>query len=538
MDNRNILIASKRRILKTVSLIAPLVSGIIWGGFWVRAIGSIEDIYSGVLGILLAFAVGRAFSRLPGSAVGRLGFWYVASCSYLENHWLLPVAFYFGLSETLLRRRNWAGRFVCGLVSGILLGWRFDFSAISLLLSGVSLLFYANREHRKKFVAGKFRLIASWIFNCAAVVAALIMVFYPERVYSIQKKQNESALTPATWITSIGLSGKSAPEILLVSRKTPCVESAFEQLLASRIHVLLPGISGNKKYDVVIIEHLPALMRMPERILNLLAPGGVLVMPVEWCSLLPNLHWQTLPGDGGIFCAAIPDKTAPLEISGEVVEKNLMKIISEIKEYSTSPIPLGAISGAMVDFKSTEPVLEPGTAIVQDGSSRILWGGVILLILLESFWHSRKIGEFIPPVIAAALFALSVALLIGNNEISGTLHGETVLFGIAVLPLWIRIPFKERILRGISILASAALGVWIFYPGFFTALPALVLAALNFSGCRSRFQSDKALLSDWQDFCVLLMLAGAFWFGGTIKYDAVSVILAICSLKLWLQLRS
>ena len=538
MDHRNILIASKNRILKTVSLVAPLISGIIWGGFWVRAIGGIEDIYSGVAGILLAFAAGRIFSRLPGNAAGRLGFWYVASGCYLANHWLLPVAFYFGLSETLLRRRNRAGRFVCGFVSGILLGWRFDFSVISLLLSGISLLFYANREHRKKSVAGKFRLIVSGIFNCAAIAAALLLVFAPERVYSIQKKQNEPALTPATLITSIGLSEKSAPDVLLISRKTPRFESAFEQILASRIRVLLPGISGNKKYDVVIVEHLPALMRMPERILDLLAPGGILVMPLTWCSLLPDLHWQTLPGDRGIFCAAIPDKTASPEITGEVVEKNLLKIISEIKEYSTSSIPWGAISGAMVDFKSTEPVLEPLTVIPQDDSSRILWSGVILLILLESFLHSRKIGEFIPPVIAAALFALSVALLIGNNEISSSIHGETVLFGIAVLPLWIRIPFKERILRGISILAAAALGLWILYPGFFTALPAMMLAALNFSGCRSRFQSDKAALADWQDFLTLLMLSGAFWFGGTIKYDAVSVILAICSLKLWLQLRS
>ncbi len=537
MSNRKPLAAAKRRILKTVSATAPLISGIIWGGFWVRAMGGIEDIHAGVAGILIAFAVGRLFSRLPGSSLGRLGFWYVACSCYLEHHLLLPVAFYFGLTETL-RRRNRAGRFVCGLISGVLLGWRFDFAAISLLAAGVVLFFAANREERKKSTAGKFRIVTGWVFNCVAVALVMLLEFYPEPLNKFVKKKNEHHLAPVTLISSVGLSEKSAPQVLLISRRQPVFDSVLEQILADRIHLLLPGKRTGRKYDVVIAEYLPAAMRLPGRISDLLAPGGVLVMPVDLCYLLPELHWRTLPGRGdGGFCAAAPDRKAPLIINGEVVEKNLRKIIRSDKIFSESPIPDGTISGAMVDFDSVEPSFEDHP-MRPDGNSRILWGAVLLLILLESFLHNRKIGEYMPPVISAVIFGLTAAVLTGSNEMCEIVDGEMVLFAAAVLPLWLRLPFKDRFLRVISVLSAVALGIWWFYPGTLLALPALILAVLIFSGCRSRFQSENAASAMWQDFFTLLALAGAFRFGGAMHNETMNLLLAILSLKLWLQLRS
>ena len=143
-----------------------------------------------------------------------------------------------------------------------------------------------------------------------------------------------------------------------------------------------------------------------------------------------------------------------------------------------------------------------------------------------------------PPVISAVIFGLTAAVLTGSNEMCKIVEGEMVLFAAAVLPLWLRLPFKDRFLRVISVLSAVALGIWWFYPGTLLALPALILAVLIFSGCRSRFQSDNAASAMWQDFFALLALAGAFRFGGAMHNEMLNLLFAVLSLKLWLQFRS
>ena len=123
-------------------------------------------------------------------------------------------------------------------------------------------------------------------------------------------------------------------------------------------------------------------------------------------------------------------------------------------------------------------------------------------------------------------------------RVTGMSDGGIVFYLLAVLPLWRKLPLNGVALRIISVLAGGALWLWYVVPGMYTALGALVLAGLNFSGCRSRFQTERRSYFEWQDALTFAALAGAFWLGGAMHNAVMMVLLVICTLKLWLQIKS
>ena len=527
----------KRRIFRGVSALAPLLSGGIWGAFWVSAAGGVDDIYPDSLRLLLAFAAGTLFRSFRNISSGKMWCWFIACISCVNWHCLEPMAFYFGLSRGVVKRRS-SGNFIAGMAAGVLFGSCFPVSlGVMLTLTGISQLISSCREHRVVW-SRQVKIIAT-VFNTAALVVSL---FFAGLIYTGKvevKMESDGEISPATWVSAAGLSEKKIPDILMISKKYPAAGSVIEAAAAEHVEVIHPGWMPKRKYDIVIIVDGSASMRAaPGRILNMLSADGVLVMPLELCALLPELPWRTMPGGGQRrFAAAVPDKKAPLEISGDKIEKNLHEIFRNSNSEYSKNILNGAISGVLIDFVSTAPLLPelPGRS---DGSTEMLWGVAGILLLLEIFLHNRSGREYIVSIISAAIYGLSCGILAGNNEIYQSTGGGIVFYLLAVLPLWCKLPLNGIALRIISVLAGGALWGWYLMPCTYSALAALVLAGLNFSGSRSRFQTVRRSSLEWQDALTFAALAGAFWLGGTMHNAVMMVLLVICTLKFWLQIKS
>ena len=527
----------KCRVLRGVAALAPLCSGVIWGAFWVSAAGGVDDIYFDGLWLLLAFAAGTLFNPFRNIASGKIWCWFISGISCVNWHCLVPMAFYFGVSRGQVKRRR-SGNFIAGMAAGVLLGSCLPVSlGVILTLIGISQLISSCRE-RRMFFPRTIKIVAT-VFNCAALVASLLFtgLIYTGKLDPEMESSGE--ISPATWVSAAGLSEKKVPSILMISKKYPSAKSVIEAAATEHVDVIHPGWRPERKYDVVVVVDGSAAMRAaPARILNMLSPGGILIMPLELCALMPDLPWRTMPGGGKrMFAAAAPDKKVPLEISGEKIEKNLFELFrSSNSEYGKN-ILNGAISGALIDFSPVAPVLPelPGRS---DGSKEILWGIAGILLLLEILLHNKSGREYAVSIISAAIYGLSCGILAGNNEIYQSQDGGIVFYLLAVLPLWRKLPLNGISLRIISVLAGGALWLWYLMPCIYTALSALVLAGLNFAGCRSRFQAERRSYFEWQDALTFAALAGAFWLGGAMHNAVMMVLLVICTLKIWLQIKS
>ena len=528
----------KRRYLRGVLAVMPLLSGVIWGGFWVNAAGSIDDFHVDGVRLLLCFAFGVWLNSLPAVSFGKLGCWFIAGVCMLKWNCILPMAFVFGLSSGFLRRRG-AGNFICGMIAGSFIGSSFRIPReLILMLIGIVQMIPCRRERRRPYP--RKTIASAHIFNGAAMAVSLFFAWFIHSGLMEQKIDSSSIkIPPVTWVSAAGLSQKNIPSVLLISRNHPGFNTPVELILSGHVNVMLPGRLPKRRYDVIVIGDCSAAMRAaPGQIIEALAPGGVLVAAQKYCQLFPQLPWRTLPGNSEVqFAAAVPDSNQPLEISGEEIEKNLRNAVGEIRpEYSETILP-GAISGALVDFKSVEVEL-PEVLPRQFDGRKFIWGIAGLLILLEILMHNSSRREYLCLVISAVIYGLSCGILAVSNGLCEIVDGSVLRYGIAVLPLWIRIPFKERALRWISILAVIALAVWYFYHDIWFAIPALLLASLTFAGCRSRFHVKTNSIFNWQDGVCFAALAGAFWLGGIMDAPVLIVIMVIGLLKFWLQIRS
>lgn len=527
----------KRRYLRWVLALSPLISGVVWGSFWAGAVGGVDDFYADGALLLLCFAAGTLLAPIRNVSVGKLGCWFIAGVCCLYWNFMLPMAFFFGLSGNPARRRG-SGNFIAGLIAGVLFESSFQLPReLMLILIGGALLVPCRRERKIQYPR-RIRMISS-IFNIAVLAVSLYFagIIYSGRVEA--DMENHREITPATWISAVGLSGKASPSVLMISKMCPKINSPLEAAVGEQIAIIYPGQSVDRKYDVVIVADAFASMRaVPGRVLNMLSPDGILVMPQKWCSLYPDFRWRTMPGAGEkSFAAAVPGRRSPLEITGERIEKNLQKILENSgKEYKNLLLP-GAISGAMVDFKSVEPPL-PDLPLRPEGTRKILWGAAALLILLEIILHNRPAREYACLMICGAIYGLICGILSGINAIYRYPNVEIAFFLLAVFPLWRRLIFKGTVLRVIALLSFLALGVWCFIPNPVTTLISLVLAGLYFSGCRSRYKSDGTSNMNWQDAITFAAVAGAFGLSGFMFNAAVTVVITVCILGIWLQIRS
>ena len=302
-------------------------------------------------------------------------------------------------------------------------------------------------------------------------------------------------------------------------------------------YVASPGKIVREKYDVVIVEHLSsAMFSTPETLTEMVSSGGILVVPRRFCHKLPSLYWRTLPGGGAdnSYAAAVPGSDTPLEITPESIDRNLCtKIVTDDDEETPAVLP-GAVAGALTGFESTGvPVAELRTPEVS--LTRWIWCGVLLIIVLEIFLHKTKVSDWFCTAISSFVFGALCNILSGADY---NFYGARwLVFLLIAGAFFIELPFKSVVLRCFSIMSIILLLLWNHFAGWIPALAALLFAGLSFSGAKSRYR-EKIGRNAAFEFIYVLCFAAGFGVSGMLNDAVAALLIALCTIKLWLQLWS
>ncbi|MBE6362759.1 MAG: hypothetical protein E7054_03800 [Lentisphaerae bacterium] len=521
----------RRRFLRTAIKCAPFVSGVLLGGFWLHCIAGLEDIYSGTALVIAAFAAGVIFRKLPGTVFGKLGIWYIACSSYLNFNLLWPAAFFTGSMEIPGRRGKYSGTFFAGFIAGAVLGSVFELATASLLLSGT--FYFLFNRYRKRLRTSCQRVMAV-VFNLFVAALFAMLIFEHPLIFKRSQENGKGGMERLTRICSFGLSSKEKPAVLLISRNVTPPELRPEYLLLSKADVISPGKLLHRKYDVIIAEHFSSAMSAAgERLTGALAPGGVLIVPQRYCRNFPNLHWRTLPGGAGgdIYAAAVPDKKAPLFFTPETIDENLYRQLRADDENGNAFLA-GTIAGGLTGFESKD--VQISALQRKRNDFRLLWIGVLLLIVSEIALHRTRLSEYFCAATGALTFGLVCGTLINfNYDFYGA---NCVLFLLIAPALFAELPFKSAVLRMISIISVFLLLTAGRVPVWYLGVAALFFSGLTFAGVKSRYRGNNTG-SGFEIICLLGFSAG-FFLCGILSNSVFSVLAAVCTIKLWLQLQS
>ena len=267
--------------------------------------------------------------------------------------------------------------------------------------------------------------------------------------------------------------------------------------------------------------------------ISALTPGGVLVVPQRYCGNFPNLFWRTLPGGAGdnIYAAAVPDKKAPLLFTPASIDENLCRQLRADDENGSAFLA-GAISGGLTGFESKDVQISALQRKRKD--FRLLWFGVLFIIVLEIALHKTGFSEYFCAFASALIFGLICGTLINFNY---DFYGANSLLFLLIVPaVFAELPFKSAVLRTISIISVFLLLTAGRIPGWYLGLPALFFSGLTFAGVKSRYRGNNTG-SGFVISCLLGFAAG-FFLCGILSNSVFSVLAAVCIIKLWLQLQS
>lgn len=522
----------RRRFLKTAVKIYPPLAGLLWGGFWMPSILSLENVFQETALILAAFAFGLLFRHRPGTVFSKLLSWCCGCVAFLNYGLLYPAAFFYGMMDLPGRRGRYTGTFAVGFIIGALVGAVFELAPAALLLSGV-LYFLFNR--RRKIKNLRQRLLACGLFGvialeCAWFIFGLLPVVAPD------VPAEAAGMSRLTRICCFGLSKKTAPEVLFVSRLITEPETAFEYKLLSDAYLVSPGKPIDKKYDLVVIEHLSsAMFSAPGKLPAALKENGILVVPERFCHLLPELLWRTLPvGAGGErYVAAMPDSKLPLMISPTQLDENLSRYFASDEEGESGILP-GAIAGVLTGFKS-KPVYFTVPPVKKTALPDWLWAGVLFFVLIEICLHNTRVAEYFYSASSAFIFGVICGSLM--NAGFDFYGGSWLCFLLASLALWLELPFKSSVLRIFSAISVITLLLYGWTQAHLAAHLALLFSGVTYAGVKSRYRGKSLNAGNFEMVCVLGFAAG-FFICGMISEPRFALFAALCSLKLYLQLRS
>lgn len=507
----------------------------LWGGFWLNGIAGMEHFASGFALLALAFAAGTLFYRLRGIGVGKLAFWGVAFYLYVNFNLLFPAAFYFGMTGIDRKRDRYGIFFASGFLSGGLLGSCFGFPMLMLLLLSVAQFMVNTGVFHRKLPENKWQKLLAKFVNAAAFLGIIcVCVLSFDRDY--RNKQSASGASDITLLCALGLSERPKPEMLTVSRSTVMRMSAWKELISLHCDRISPVKRVDKKYDVIVVEDIPAdAFNSPRRYIASLADGGILVLPVEMCRKIPELQWQTIPSSldsGAVYAAA--RKHGKLNFSGDLIEKNILRIFTEIPAEQLLP---GAISGALVGFEPKIPAVS--AMLPHEELCYILYGAALILILAEILCHKSALREYISTSQSAFAFALVAGILLSENSVSASVEYGWLLALLSGAVMFVQFSARPRALRGMLILAVAVSWSWYFFPG-----TAWAIAALLSSGMVLAFRQRHWLREhpgrklDWQTILTALALAGGVFLGSSMP-EAVKETLTVASIiYLWSLIRS
>ena len=347
---------------------------------------------------------------------------------------------------------------------------------------------------------------------------------------------------PGTVISGFSLIGNTGktPKIAVIGIPFDEAKICFQELDPVAYIILLPELPGTlpENCDMIVATDLPLSGdRGKAALKRALKPEGILILPAECVSLIPENIWHTLPGSNGKYAVSSPQKK--LTLDPRQMDRQLEWHYRKRKEIAPAP---GALTGLLCDFESKQLI----TGTPENNTSLIFpltTVACILLFLLFIMVKSiRKTGNETGRIIincagfamvAAATLPMIAKLLPNSGGIRSLLTATAIL--------WVfRRPYKRKkdYTWFAGLLALLSLGACFFADNSFAA------AALIFSGYAFASLDGELLNSKRDNFAEAIRfpaLALGIFLAGVIQYFAMPeyILPAVaCALRFWSWLRN
>ena len=353
--------------------------GIFWGDLWITELLSCPEWWFFAVNALLAGAGIWIIRKLPFEWQTTLAALLAGIILLLEpsdlRSILLPLifGFWYGSNEELSLSWQTSRTFCGGLVIGAVLAGIYIIPYLPVILASL-IMIYAG-------------ISVSWYRTIELTIFA---AFY---IYSALPFQNPSEpparIDTGTVISAFALVPDNSIEneplkiVFVGGNKADHAACERELILAGKMYIMpeLPGTVPPQS-SLIIVSGLPdtgdngaaALRRA-------LLPGGVLVMPKNFCELLPDESWHILPGSNGQYAASSPGRK--LELDPVKMDDQLARHFQNVRD--NAPLP-GALAGMLTGFVSNELVFQ---LPVQKNIMRHLISGAAAMVLLFVLWIIR-----------------------------------------------------------------------------------------------------------------------------------------------------
>lgn len=514
----------------------PLLNGVLWGAFWLNGIAGLEEFGAGTALLAAAFAGGIMLSRMKGIVPARFMAGVTALFLYVHFNSLWLAAFSFGLSGLPLKRDRYGVRTAAGFLVGSCIGGVFGCPPLLLFSLGVIHLLYCCQRVWQGTPEGRGARFGSMAVNLAGA-AGVIGVAYLVFVTGGAAGYRKSDSPVVTRMCALGLSDSPDARMLVVSDRPGNMMSHLELCIASKIEYVPAMRTIPGKYDVVLVENVPAdAFNTPRRFIPALKKDGILVLPLKMCAKLPELNWMTLPGGDGEKSYAAAKPGGEVEFSPDRIEENLLKAADGDPDDMTLKLLPGAFSGALTGFRSEKAVFAPG---LPKGDVRIFFCVIAaLLMLAEVILHKSSLCEDISVAQSSFIFAVTAGVLLCENEVSGAVKGGIWLAAASGSWLFLRLPAQSAVRRAALLMAPTALWIWFIFPSAAAGAAALIFAGMGFAFSRQSTPGVNGVKVNVQDFLAAVTLAAGIFAGSLMTGFVTDVAIVLSAMYAWLLLRS
>ena len=451
---------------------------------------------------------------------------------------ILPLTFGLWYGGNLQMIRNWRiSRNFCGglMIGGILAG---VFAANDLFAPAltVMMLLYGGLQH-------------SWFCTLEML---LLSAFYMYCFTPAPQQSNSHWIDTGTVISAFGLvpDDENAPDrypkIVFVGGNTDDHLRCANELNMVCDLLFLPELPGTVPpgSDVVIVCGMSENNRSMASLYRALRRNGVLVIPREYCHLLPQLQWHILPGSEGNFAVTSPGRELTLDPAA--MDAQLTRHFR--KAPQAAPVE-GGLTGMLIDFR--DEVITPDQPERKNFFSLLKYAlGALCLLAIIRILHTKKQQgntETFRILLNCTGYTMLVALLIpvtllnmpslftANSLVTPAINSLIIISAV----MWIyRRPVKhDRRNRYIGLLSLLGLiGAW--FGNWIAALISLVSGGFFFAGLDGDLYSKRDCESEPVRF--LGFAAGAFLVSmiQQTQWSIPLLFIAAASMRLWTWFRN
>lgn len=439
--------------------------GVCWGALWIREFFSYPEMGFFACAAMLTGIGFLLMQKLPSrikillESVGTL--LLVLPAGDFRTL-LLPLIFGGTYAHTLQTALdNWRdSRKLC---AGIILG-----AMASMLLPATlfpALLFFCTVFNNISGV---------WLKTAAALLAVLTgTICFNTPPQTANRISPGAILTALSWVKS-----DKTPQVSFVgSDRRTLKKSVYEIIPAAHVRFPETLSGGMKKSDLIIAVSLPDISDNGTRsLLNNLAPGGVVVVPVKYCGAMPEISWLTLPGSNNELAVGAKGRT--LRFVPDEMDANLATFFRG--KENVAPLR-GALAGMLSEEKVSPPDELPYR------SKRTLWLVVMLAAAatlgIYTFNQSKKTAnpEFFRLMLNCGSYALMAALFLPAVPDIVRLPGISTLFIALGAAFCLRRPAPRRLLlAGSPGIISVVTMLFSLNGTLFWLLPALLYGGYAF----------------------------------------------------------